>query len=70
MVKRTIEGLISAGEPLIREAIAALRTYHDAEAAGAPPEEVDRLRLIAESAFQAVTDYELYSLGHQPLVRH
>ncbi|MCX5508398.1 hypothetical protein [Pseudomonas sp. BJa3] len=69
-MKRTIEGMISAGEPLIREAIAALRTYHNAEAAGAPLEEVDRLRLIAESAFQAVTDYELYSLGHQPLVRH
>ncbi|WP_437179612.1 hypothetical protein [Pseudomonas muyukensis] len=62
--------MISAGEPLIREAIAALRTYRNAEADGAPAEEVARLRLIAESAFQAVTDYELYSIGHQPLVRH
>lgn len=62
-MKRTIEGMISEGEPLIREATDALRTYHSAEAAGAPAEEVDRLRLIAESASQAVTDYELYSLG-------
>ena len=69
-MKKTIEGMISAGEPLIREAIDALRTYHKAEADGAPAEEVLRLRRIAESAFQAATDYDLYTIGHQPLVRH
>lgn len=26
----------------------------------------ERLRLIAESAYQAVTDYQLYALGYQP----
>lgn len=55
---------------MIREAIEALRTYHNAQDAGAPAEEVERLRRIAESAYQAVTDYQLYALGHQPLVRH
>ncbi len=69
-VKRTIEGMIEAGEPLIREAIEALRAYHNAQDVGAPVEEVERLRLIAESSYQAVTDYQLYTLGHQPLVRH
>lgn len=69
-MKRTIEGMVEAGEPLISEAIEALRLYHNAQAAGVPPEEVERLRIIAESAFQAVTDYQLYALGHQPLVRH
>ncbi|MDH1143329.1 hypothetical protein N5C60_01720 [Pseudomonas mosselii] len=69
-VKRSIEGMIEAGEPLIREAIEALRTYHNAQDSGAPAEEVERLRLIAESSYQAVTDYQLYALGHQPLVRH
>jgi hypothetical protein len=69
-VKRTIEGMIEAGEPMIREAIEALRTYHNAQDAGAPAEEVERLRIIAESAYQAVTDYQLYTLGHQPLSRH
>ncbi|MEW9678709.1 hypothetical protein [Pseudomonas sp. TE50-2] len=70
MVKRTIEGVIEAGEPLISEAIEALRLYHNALAAEVPAEEVERLRVIAESAYQAVTDYQLYALGHQPLVRH
>ncbi|MOA69503.1 hypothetical protein D3C78_1977340 [compost metagenome] len=44
-VKRTIEGMIEVGEPLIREAIEALRTYHNAQAAGVPVEEIERLRL-------------------------
>lgn len=69
-MKRTIEGMIEAGEPLIQEAIAALRRYHEAQAAGALPEEIERLSLIAESAYKAVTDYQLYALGHQPLTRH
>jgi len=49
--------MIEAGEPLIQEAIAALRQYHEAQAAGLAPD-------------QAVTDYQLYALGHQPLTRH
>lgn len=69
-MKRTLEGMIEAGEPLIQEAIDALRRYHEAQDAGAPPGEVERLRVIAESAYQAVTDYQLYALGRQPLTRH
>ncbi|PZW75541.1 hypothetical protein DFS21_11255 [Pseudomonas sp. 2848] len=69
-MKRTIEGMIEAGEPLIREAIESLRAYHNAQDAGGSVEEIERLRLIAESSFQAVTDYQLYALGHQPLSRH
>lgn len=69
-MKRTIEGMIEGGEPLIQEAIAALRRYYRAQSDGEVPEQVERLRLIAESAYQAVTDYQLYALGHQPLIRH
>ena len=69
-MKRTIEAMNEAGEPLIQEAIASLRQYHEAQAAGVPPDQVERLRLIAESAYQAVTDYQLFALGHQPLTRH
>lgn len=69
-MKRTIDGMVEAGEPLLLEALEALRTYHNAQAAGVPAEEVERLRVIAESAYQAVTDYQLYALGHQPLIRH
>ncbi|WP_408981059.1 hypothetical protein [Pseudomonas sp. B21-023] len=69
-MKRSIEGMILAGEPLMNEALDDMRAYHSAQDSGAPAEEVERLRLIAESSFQAVTDYQLYALGHQPLSRH
>ncbi|WP_252090812.1 hypothetical protein [Pseudomonas sp. MWU13-3659] len=69
-MKRTFSGMIEAGEPLMQEALVALRNYHEAEASGETPEQVERLRVIAESAFQVVTDYQLYALGHQPLIRH
>ncbi|MFO3723931.1 hypothetical protein [Pseudomonas sp. HLMP] len=62
--------MILAGEPLMQQAIDALRRYHEAEDSGAASEEVERLRLLAESLYQAVTDYQLYALGHQDLVRH
>lgn len=50
-MKRTIDGLIEAGEPLIREAIEALRAYHNAQAAGESAEKMERLRVIAESSY-------------------
>ncbi|MEX5340576.1 hypothetical protein [Pseudomonas sp. I2] len=62
--------MILAGEPLMQQAIDALRRYHEAEDSGVASEEVERLRLLAESLYQAVTDYQLYALGHQDLVRH
>ncbi|MNG74485.1 hypothetical protein D3C81_809220 [compost metagenome] len=59
MDKRTFIGMVEAGEPLIRQAIDAMREYHAAQDSGAPPGEVERLRVLAESLFQAVTDYQL-----------
>lgn len=69
-MKRTIEGMIEAGEPLIRQATDALRLYRRAEAAGAPAQEVERLRLLAESLYQAVADYQLRALGGLGSPRH
>ncbi|MHC5127159.1 hypothetical protein ACYST8_13965 [Pseudomonas inefficax] len=49
--------------PMYTDAVEALKRYHEAQASGEPAEEVERLRLIAESQFQAVTDYQLKALG-------
>lgn len=57
--KRSFIGMVEAGEPLIQQAIDAMREYHQAQDRGAPPEEVERLRLLAESLFQVVSDYQL-----------
>ncbi|MCE0962646.1 hypothetical protein [Pseudomonas putida] len=59
MDKRTFIGMVEAGEPLIQQAVDAMRDYHQAQDRGAPADEVERLRLLAESLFQAVSDYQL-----------
>ncbi|WP_256819753.1 hypothetical protein [Pseudomonas putida] len=45
------------------DAVQALKRYHEAQASGEPAVKVERLRLIAESQFQAVNDYQLKNLG-------
>ncbi len=62
-MKRTILGMLDAGETLILQASEAVSRYREAEAAGKPPEEVERLRLLAESLFQVVTDFQLRAQG-------
>lgn len=59
MDKRTFIGMVEAGEPLIQQAVDALREYHQAQDCGAPAEEIERLRVLAESLFQVVSDYQL-----------
>ncbi|PXX72604.1 hypothetical protein D906_00591 [Pseudomonas sp. LAIL14HWK12:I1] len=49
--------------PLYTEAVEALKSYHQAEADGVEGMELERLRLMAEHRFQAVTDYQLRALG-------
>ncbi|WP_063912476.1 hypothetical protein [Pseudomonas sp. p21] len=66
MNKRTVIGMVEAGEPLIQQAIDAIREYHQAQDRGAPPEEVERLRLLADSLYQAVIDYQLIQAGRAP----
>ncbi|MNE66774.1 hypothetical protein D3C80_1623470 [compost metagenome] len=54
---------VAAGEPLMRQAVDALRRYHEARDLLAPSEEVERLRLEAESLFEAVQKYQFLVLG-------
>ncbi|MBS6039765.1 hypothetical protein [Pseudomonas sp.] len=63
MDKRTFIGMVEAGEPLIQQAIDAMRLYRQAQDNGAPAEEIERLRLLAESLFQAVSDYQLRAVA-------
>ncbi|MDG9884090.1 hypothetical protein N7650_14720 [Pseudomonas sp. GD04058] len=67
---RQIEGAAETCETLIQDATAALRRYHEAQAAGEPAAQIERLRLLAESAYQAVVDYQLDATGHQSLNKH
>lgn len=70
LMKRTIQGMAEAGEPLILEALEALRLYREAKASGSALEEVERLRVLAESLVQAVTDFQLLADGVNLITRH
>ena len=69
-MKRTILGMTQAGEPLILEALEALRLYREAKTSGRPQEEIDRLQILAESLVQAVTDYQLLAVGDDSIMLH
>lgn len=53
---------IAAGEPLMQQALQALRRYNEAKGM-MPAEEVERLRLEAESLMAAVQEYQQRVLG-------
>jgi len=48
------------------DAVEALRLYDEARTAGMPQQAVERLRLIAEAQFQALSIYQLNAWGLQP----
>lgn len=54
---------IQASEPLMQQAIEALRRYHEAKAAERAPDEIERLKMLADSLFQALSEYQLRALG-------
>lgn len=64
-MKPITQEMIDAGEPLLQQATEALRRLHEAEAAGKATDEVERLRLLAESLWQAVSEYQLRALSGQ-----
>ncbi|WP_280041326.1 hypothetical protein [Pseudomonas sp. Hg5Tf] len=60
---KNLEEAIAAGEPLMQQAMDALRRYHEARDSLTSAEEVERLRLEAESLFEAVQEYRFRVLG-------
>ncbi|MNE97077.1 hypothetical protein D3C77_729450 [compost metagenome] len=65
-----LRGKMAAGEPLMQQAISAMKRYHEAKDLGTPAEEVERLRLEAESLMQAVSEYQQSVLGGPKATRH
>nr|WP_054064521.1 MULTISPECIES: hypothetical protein [Pseudomonas] len=61
-MERELDREIRASELLIQQAIDALRCYEIAKS-NAAPLEVERLRVLVESLFQAVTEHHLRAAG-------
>ncbi|MGJ7547600.1 hypothetical protein [Pseudomonas alloputida] len=62
--------MLPPDHPLYTQAVEALREFHQAQATGVSGAELERLRLIAEDRFQAVTDYQLIAAGGSPGPSH
>ncbi|MNO63068.1 hypothetical protein D3C76_537590 [compost metagenome] len=62
-MKRDLSKVLMPDHPLYTEAVEALKLYHHAQAEGVVGAELERLKLMAEHRFQAVTDYQLRALG-------
>lgn len=62
-MKKTFNGLVLAGESLINCALTAIRAVRVAEAAGASSEEIARLQLLADSAYEAAAGYQCHATG-------
>ncbi|WP_210015357.1 hypothetical protein [Pseudomonas palmensis] len=61
---------MTLGEPLMQQAMDAVRRYQEARDSLTAAEEVDRLRVEAESLMQAVSEYQQAVLGGQAATRH
>ncbi|MDD2125684.1 hypothetical protein NP544_19300 [Pseudomonas monteilii] len=62
-MKRTLLGMAEAGEPLLRQALEAIRAYNEAMAQGRPEAELERLRVAADHLYETVVDYQLHVAG-------
>ena len=65
-MKQPLHNVIESIEPLVEDAVQALRRYHEAQAAGAPPEKLEHLRLEAEKRFASAAQRQRDVLG-EPL---
>lgn len=62
-MKKDLSKVLLPNHPMYTDAVDALKRYHQAQADGVTGTELERLRLMAEHQFQAVTDYQLRALG-------
>lgn len=58
-MKKDLSKVLLPDHPMYTDAVDALKRYHQAQANGVTGTELERLRLMAEHQFQAVTDYQL-----------
>ncbi|WEL57603.1 hypothetical protein PZ739_10760 [Pseudomonas kermanshahensis] len=69
-MKRNFNSVLLPDHPMYADAVKAMKRYHRAQEDGVSGPDVERLRLLAEHSFQAVTDYQLQALGGPSKIRH
>lgn len=62
--------MADAGEPLLRQALQAIRDHQQAVDEGQPADVVERLRIEAEHLYPTVIDYQLHKAGTRDEALH
>lgn len=62
-MNKYIFSILEPDNPLVNQAMDAFRRYHEAQAAKLSDVEVERLRVAAESLFQAVSEFQQRVMG-------
>lgn len=63
-MERPVREIAEFGGLRLREALEAIKAHRDAKDGGAPRQEVERLRLLAEELYEAVIEYRLMLSGN------
>lgn len=70
MMAKDHNSVLLPDHPMYTDAVEAMKRYHQAQTEGIIGAELERLRLLAEHQFQAVTDYQLRALGGSAKPNH
>lgn len=62
--------MAEAGEPLLRQALQAIRDHQQAVKEGQPADVVERLRIEADHLYQTVIDFQLHKAGSLDQTQH
>ncbi|WP_175649495.1 hypothetical protein [Pseudomonas sp. Marseille-P9899] len=62
--------MLKEGEPLMRQAMDAVRRYHEARDSSLTDDEVDRLRAIAEALMRELRDFQVGVIGKIGSITH
>lgn len=69
-MNKHIFSILEPGTPLMTQALDAMKRYHEAQAAKVSEVELERLRLEAESLFQAVSEFQQRVMGRRDDTLH
>ena len=64
-MKKDMLAILEPGNPLMTQALDAMKRYYEAQQAKLPDDEIERIRLEAEALFRAVNEFQQRMLGRR-----
>lgn len=69
-MKKDMFAILEPGNPLMTQALDAVKRYYEAQQAKLPDDEIERIRLEAEALFRAVNEFQQRMLGRRSDTLH